>query len=524
MDQSDASTVADGKVDTETPWVDTVLQWLTPRLQQHAESLMLLLLLILGFWTRFYRIAWPPETVFDEVHFASFAHLYLNRSYFFDIHPPLAKLTLAAVAKVLRDVPNRDWYKESSYPPESRYYVMRGCAAFFGALLPAVTYLVARKMRLSRAAAGLAAFFVLFDMLNVIEARHILTDSQLIFYCALTMLAFLYLWEGPPASRQRRWRSVLAGLASGAALSVKWTTLVVPGLFGLESVAASVFLEHPLEWSNCFLVGAVAMMLYVALWYVHFRVLIFSGEGDAFMSDEFQRTLIGNENYDANATKPNFFKLVWQLNAEMYRANKAILDEHEWQSKWITWPYTGRGLLYWNRWQEGSIDADGKVLEPGTAMQIYLLGNPLLFWMTLAVVLLTIVALPFALRWLAHARHRPAARSRIQQHLRVAVFLLLGYALGLLPYAPIARSTFIYHYLPPLLFAELLFAHMVVDGPWVPEVIKPAQLGTLIIVVFWCFWYFRAWVYGHISLSADDHEHMRWLKTKNATGANKGWY
>jgi dolichyl-phosphate-mannose-protein mannosyltransferase len=483
-----------------------------------------LVLIVLGLWTRFYRIKWPPECVFDEVHFASFAHHYLNRTYFFDIHPPLAKLTLAAVAKLAGDPPCRDWYADKTYPPESRYYVMRSCAALFGALLPALGFRIARGMGMSLVAATTVGVFLLWDMLNLIEARHILTDSQLIFYCALCMDAFLRLWKTPPQSRQRRRAAIWAGLASGAALSVKWTTLVVPGLFGLESVAGAVLAGEPLEWSNCLLVAATALALYISLWYPHFRILIYNGPGGDFMSPEFQRTLIGREGYDPAARRPPFLKLVWQLNKEMLLANARILDEHQWQARWYTWPYVGRGLLYWNRWQDGTVDADGRPLRPGHAMQIYLIGNPLLFWACLGAVVVAIASMPFILRLIRLRHRREQNTGRWAHYLRLATFLLLGYALGILPYMPIERSTFIYHYLPSLLFAELLFAHVVLDMPALPPAWQFPLAGALSIVVFWCFWYFRAWVYGHIPLSADDHEAMRWIKHTSKVGDNKGWH
>ena len=41
---------------------------------------------------RFYRIAHPDQVVFDEVHFGSFAGQYIRREYYFDVHPPLAKM------------------------------------------------------------------------------------------------------------------------------------------------------------------------------------------------------------------------------------------------------------------------------------------------------------------------------------------------------------------------------------------------------------------------------------------------
>lgn len=47
---------------------------------------------ILAFIVRFYRIGHPDQVVFDEVHFGSFAGHYIRREYYFDVHPPFAKM------------------------------------------------------------------------------------------------------------------------------------------------------------------------------------------------------------------------------------------------------------------------------------------------------------------------------------------------------------------------------------------------------------------------------------------------
>lgn len=46
----------------------------------------------LAFATRFWGISHPDSVVFDEVHFGAFAGQYIRREYYFDVHPPLAKM------------------------------------------------------------------------------------------------------------------------------------------------------------------------------------------------------------------------------------------------------------------------------------------------------------------------------------------------------------------------------------------------------------------------------------------------
>jgi dolichyl-phosphate-mannose--protein O-mannosyl transferase len=72
---------------------------------------------------------------------------------------------------------------------------MRMTAAFFGALTPPVLYRVIRKWGGGVSAALLAASFMLFDNLNLTEARLVLIDSQLIFWCTVS-LAVAQEWWG----------------------------------------------------------------------------------------------------------------------------------------------------------------------------------------------------------------------------------------------------------------------------------------------------------------------------------------
>jgi dolichyl-phosphate-mannose-protein mannosyltransferase len=55
-------------------------------------------LTLAAFIVRFWRISHPDQVVFDEVHFGSFASHYIRREYYFDVHPPLAKMLNAAAA------------------------------------------------------------------------------------------------------------------------------------------------------------------------------------------------------------------------------------------------------------------------------------------------------------------------------------------------------------------------------------------------------------------------------------------
>ena len=52
----------------------------------------------LALFIRLYRLGQPSSVVFDEVHFGGFASKYINRKFFMDVHPPLAKMLIAGTA------------------------------------------------------------------------------------------------------------------------------------------------------------------------------------------------------------------------------------------------------------------------------------------------------------------------------------------------------------------------------------------------------------------------------------------
>ncbi len=66
--------------------------------------------------------------------------------------------------------------------------------ASFGCALPPLTFSIARKLGMSNATAFVAGAMVVFDLMNTIESRLILVDSQLMFYCGLALWTALKFW------------------------------------------------------------------------------------------------------------------------------------------------------------------------------------------------------------------------------------------------------------------------------------------------------------------------------------------
>ncbi len=147
------------------------------------------------------------------------------------------------------------------------------------------------------------------------------------------------------------------------------------------------------------------------------------------MSPSFQKTLSGNQ--ISGDIKPlSFWGKFTELNTAMYKYNSGITASHPNASKWYEWPLTKKPIWYWVK------NLDGKTAN------IYLLGNPLIWWLVSFAILSSLLIIFF---------------KRFRKKLSPLIyFLIFGYFLNLLPFISVSRVTFLYHYLPSLTFGILI--------------------------------------------------------------------
>lgn len=194
------------------------------------------------------------------------------------------------------------------------YIAMRLLPACMGIALIPVAYLSLRALGCRAATALLAALLLTFENGLITQSRFILLDSPLLLFTGLTT----FFWVGFTAEDGRRagssmygpfsrtWWAWLAltGLCLGATLSCKWVglfTIATVGLATLEQlwsllgdtrISMRTLGRHFVARAVC-LIG-LPLFVYMFWFAVHFAVLGQSGDGDGFMSSEFQHTLRGH--------------------------------------------------------------------------------------------------------------------------------------------------------------------------------------------------------------------------------------
>ncbi|HEY4475517.1 MAG TPA: phospholipid carrier-dependent glycosyltransferase [Candidatus Paceibacterota bacterium] len=390
----------------------------------------LIILLALAIITRFWNLGEPPEVVFDEVHFGKFVSAYFTNEYYFDIHPPLGKLMIAAAAKFSGFTPNFDFDHIGETIGRRALIGLRFLPALFGSLSIGMIYLIIIALGYSRKAAFFGGWLMLFDNAYLVESKFVLVDMFLIFFGA-TSLLFLSL-ASKASGKKSYFLICLATAAATLAASIKWT-----GVAFIAIIFFYLFLKLLKDrllkkfFLTSFAAVLIALFLYVLPFIPHFSMLKKSGPGDAYMSAAFQKTLVGNKISTENPAVPlNFSGKFTELNRAMYNYNSGLKATHPDGSKWNNWPFLKKPVYYWTK-------ALGERVG-----NIYLFGNPIVWWIGFGSLIAALLLLTI---------------KKTRRKLGSEIYLLIfGYFINLLPFMLVARVAFLYHYLPALMFSILI--------------------------------------------------------------------
>ena len=234
------------------------------------------------------------------------------------------------------------------------------------------------------------------------------------------------------------------------------------------------------------------LLLHVLLLRLHFSMLPRSGNGDSYMSPEFQATLEGSKYAAlvAEARRPSFWgQAVEHAQSQFwYNRNMAVLfprGSHAFDTAWYTWPLAARGIYF-------SLVADwvglARQLDAKHTFGFFLHPNPLITLLSTAAaalaalaalgLLAALCAYPLGLRRAGRSAARTAAAASCPGGVGS---LLVAYLIHWLPYATQERQTFLLYYLPAYYFAILLTARI-----WDAVVCRPlpnalAALLTLLL-------------------------------------------
>ncbi|KAK7073628.1 Protein O-mannosyl-transferase 2, partial [Halocaridina rubra] len=132
--------------------------------------------------TRFYKVSEPEHVVWDETHFGKFGSWYINRTFFFDVHPPLGKMLIGAFGYLTGYDGMFPFVKPGDSYEGVNYLGMRVCCTAMGACLVPFAFIIVWEMTFSLPAATLASSLILFDIGLLTLNQYILLDPILLFF------------------------------------------------------------------------------------------------------------------------------------------------------------------------------------------------------------------------------------------------------------------------------------------------------------------------------------------------------
>jgi dolichyl-phosphate-mannose-protein mannosyltransferase len=299
----------------------------------------------LSFATRLYYIHEPDHVCWDETHFGKMASWYLNRTFFFDVHPPLGKM-LIALSGYMTGYDGRFAFDKpgDKYEHWTQYLGMRIFCAILGLLIPTMIYRATLSMTRSKQSAFISGLLVVFDNGMITLTRYILLDPPLLFFIAASILglAEFSFKMGPKSGSSQAFSPqwwfwlIWTGVAIACAFSIKFVGLFIVAHIGFRTIydiwlllgdvdkPIGYFIKHFTARAICFIL--LPICLYVTFFWFHLNQLNHSGNGDGFYSSAFQSQLIGNSLH--NSSSPAHLAYGAEITIKNNRIGGAYLHSH----------------------------------------------------------------------------------------------------------------------------------------------------------------------------------------------------
>ncbi|KAJ3041920.1 hypothetical protein HDV00_008429 [Rhizophlyctis rosea] len=189
-----------------------------------------------------------------------------------------------------------------------------------------------------------------------------------------------------------------------------------------------------------------------------------------------------------NYQRPSFIKKFLEIHRTMWNINAGLTSSHPFDSRPGIWPTLKRGISFWTSKKGGG--------------QIYLIGNPLVWYSATASILIYVVyeCLSAAL---VKRQITVTQTGFLGKAAEGGWFLFLGWVLHYCPFFLMGRQLFLHHYFPALYFSILLFCAVfdVATRRLGPAAQSLAVLGMAAAAV-WMFYEFSPLTYGTVMTKA----------------------
>lgn len=385
------------------------------------------ILLVVSSLLRFPFIGYPEVTQYDEVTYANYSMHMLEGRPFVDIHPPLARMLFAEVARTAAPFNTTGLDMTFNQPPgdfpltRERMFI-----ALLGTLLPLIIYLIGRTFHYTARVALLLSLFVATDNALIIFSRVMLPDMPLFIFAFLALLFGLLSVRSE--EKHSKLLMILAALFIGCAVAIKWTAL------GMLLVLFFIYVLHR-RYAAMLYTGVIAALMYVSIFVIMLFAYFPMGGMSSNLADESDSTKLWVTHLqfpiqDSIGTAVAFLS---PLHGAMIKGNtdpelvSAILKSQGAYS----WPIARNRMVFWH--------------DDSSQKSVVASGNDVLWVMSFFAFIFDLF---FIATFMLRKKKPPIDKYEL--------LLLFGYAANFLPFFLISRPMYLYHYFIALLFLILL--------------------------------------------------------------------
>lgn len=372
------------------------------------------------------------EALFDEPEEWTTKQTYMNSSYFDEIYHPRTALEHL----------NNIYPYEVSHPPLGKLIMSIGIALFgmvpfgwrfmgtlFGVLMLPILYVFLKNFFGKTPVAFCGTCLFAFDFMHLVQTRIGTIDTYGVFFI-LVSYYFMYRWLCCPVGSSLRKTAVplfLCGLFWGIGCACKWTVIYAGAGLAVMWLLGLVFRYR--EWKldpQGF--DFISFVLSTTSLSIIFFVLL--------PSVIYTVSYIPYATAQGNLTLDNLLNVMWSNQEFMLSYHQGVHSTHPYQSSWYQWIFDARPILYYR-------DLDLANTE-GVKSLFASFNNSLVSWAGLLAFFAVLI-------------------QTIRRKCGRGLFILIAILSQFLPWLPIGRTLFAYHYFPTILFLVFAIAYLMND-------------------------------------------------------------
>lgn len=364
------------------------------------------------------RISYKNSTYFDEIYHARTAYEFtVHDSVYEWTHPPLGKVLISIGIQLFGMNP----------------FGWRIVGTVFGIFMVPVIYIFAKRIVKHTWLAAVTCILFTFDFMHFSQTRIATIDVYVTFFIML-MYYFMFKYYNTSFYDTKLSKTFiplgLCGIVMGLSIASKWT-----GIYAAAGLAVLFFMTLYKRWSEyryalttpngetdgishkhvieTFKTNTIKTIVFCCIFYIAVPALIY------YLS------------YIPYLQAPGMqgIKSIIENQKNMYTYHSDLVAEHSFASEWYKWPVMYKPIWYYS----GEISS---TLKEGISS----FGNPAVWWVGIAA---------FIYQIYLYAKNRD----------KTSLFLILAYAAQLIPWIPVSRLTFIYHYFPSVPFVVLMIGY-----------------------------------------------------------------